>query len=360
LSLRVRVLARSHVLPVFLVITLTSLILGLILSSSSGLSTLSVSSLLPFESDSFEATGYRAIAIMFDSETCPTCREMRSFWSKIELNPPEGVLATHIMFQSPRGSELFALFRVTQTPTFIILDSSLREIRRYTGAFKGPDIEEAMRSWIMSSLGDGGGVIEGFNIDIIAYPVLGALIALSPCTAPLLVVYVTLLATRSNSRIWECFKCMFLVLAGLMLIGLTLVVSVTLASNIIKAIPVMLSIFIIMMGFLTLLNPSTQGVFSAHTGSRYMICLAYSITAAQCSLPLFTGALLSTIRINIVDSIVALLLLALGLTLTLTLVVITSGRVIERIYAVVGAGRLAIISGVILVTLGSYILVELH
>jgi thiol-disulfide isomerase/thioredoxin len=360
LSLRVRMIGGSRALTILLIVLLTSSALGLILSVGSGQPTLGAPSLLELlGSSGFNVTGYKAVAIMFDSETCPTCKEMRPYWGRIESNPPEGVLVTHVVLQSSRGSEFFALFGVTQTPTFIILTPDLREVRRYTGAFGGSDVEKAMRDWITGSLKDGVNA-GGFGVELIAYPVLGALIALSPCTAPLLAIYITLLSSKPSSRVQECFKCSLLALIGLMVIGLTLIVSITLASNIIEAAPTMISTLTMMMGFLTILNPGIHATTLTRSGSRYFVCLAYSIIVAQCSLPLLTGALISTVKTSIIDSFTSLTLLALGLTLTLAFIIVTSGSVIERVYAIVGAGRLTIVSGILLVTLGAYMLFKLY
>jgi thiol-disulfide isomerase/thioredoxin len=350
----------SRALTILLIVLLTSSALGLILSVGSGQPTLGAPSLPELlGSSGFNVTGYKAVAIMFDSETCPTCKEMRPYWGRIESNPPEGVLVTHVVLQSSRGSELFALFGITQTPTFIILTPDLREVRRYTGAFGGSDVEKAMRDWITGSLKDGVNA-GGFGVELIAYPVLGALIALSPCTAPLLAIYITLLSSKPSSRVQDCFKCSLLALIGLMVVGLTLIVSITLASNIIEAAPTIISTFTMIMGFLTILNPGIQATILTHSGSRYFVCLAYSIIAVQCSLPLLTGALISTVKTSIIDSFTSLTLLALGLTLTLAFIIVTSGSVIERIYAIVGAGRLTIVSGILLVTLGAYMLFKLY
>jgi len=94
----------------------------------------------------------KPVAVMFESPTCPTCKQMYLYWAVLERQ--SNVLPVefyHIVF-GPATEEAFRRYRVTDTPTFIVFVEG-QPVARHVGAFGGNNITDTMLSWALFSAG---------------------------------------------------------------------------------------------------------------------------------------------------------------------------------------------------------------
>lgn len=364
LRLRLKSFKLSSTTIVLTIIALLSIQLGLLLVQVGGFTIVPQSPTFKLDDLVAGSSEFKAIAIMFDSVTCDTCREMRPFWARVEENPPDNVIVTHVTLQSEVGPRLFSQFSIVQTPTFLILDSSLREIARYVGRFPGPDVEKSMRAWIQDTLLKAGinqreslSRGYGYSLSLLAYPILGVLVALSPCMAPALLVYIVSGSYTSRS-IAKCASCSLLAMAGVFLLSLTLVISLALVSELIVGLRIAFSIAVLMLGIYSLASPYIQSLPAVYSKSQYALCFSYGILSLQCSLPIMLGSLtaLSSLGLSL-EALIGMLLFSSGVAGTLFLVMLASGGILARVIGILQASQVTRFGGFILATLGAYMLI---
>ncbi|HIQ23575.1 MAG TPA: thioredoxin, partial [Pyrodictium delaneyi] len=96
----------------------------------------------------------KPVAVMFESPTCPTCKQMHPHWAVLERQSSTlPVQFYHIVF-SPATEEAFRRYRVTDTPTFIVFVGG-QPVARHVGAFGGDNITSTMLNWALFSAGLG-------------------------------------------------------------------------------------------------------------------------------------------------------------------------------------------------------------
>ncbi|BES80677.1 hypothetical protein PABY_02440 [Pyrodictium abyssi] len=94
----------------------------------------------------------KPVAVMFESPTCPTCKQMHPYWAVLERR--SNILPVqfyHIVF-SPATEEAFRRYRVIDTPTFIVFVGG-QPVARHVGAFGGDNITDTMLNWALFSAG---------------------------------------------------------------------------------------------------------------------------------------------------------------------------------------------------------------
>lgn len=143
-------------------------------------------------------------AVMFSSDSCPTCKRMEPYWVSLA----EEGFPVYIVKLEPDTVWAFKENRVEATPTFIAFRGGV-QVSRWEGTFPGPDVSTAMRAWLIDAERGVGGLegrgeslsrIQGLTVEpevsaaallfyLVAGLSAGLAVAASPCTLPALAVY---------------------------------------------------------------------------------------------------------------------------------------------------------------------------
>lgn len=302
-----------------------------------------------------EASPGERIAVLFWSPGCKLCDEIKPYWVNLSASGGiPGVRMASFSLGDPEGLRLASAYSITRTPTILILDHELREVSRV-----GPETLAGVAS--VSNLRS---TIERFaqktepreipRASLLLYPALGAAIALSPCSMPLLLLYSASLAPAA-SKSSLAIRCGLLAMLGLGVLGLLIVIA---SSMVVSLAPIALRV----LGFLLLsvgviaLTGEAGVASQIQARSVNVACLSFGVVASQCSLPLIAGALLApALSGSVALGLASLALLALGLGATLGVVLYTSGRIAEALYNTVGAGNMTRIGGLLIAILGLYV-----
>ncbi len=303
--------------------------------------------------------GYSALAVMFSSETCPTCNEMLPYWRQLEESPPQGIMVVHINYDASTAT-LFAKYGVTETPTYVVLDSEGRILARYTGRFSGPNITRSMYEWITgaTSSAEGGGPKPQLY-SLAAYPVLGAMLALSPCVTPVLALYAGMGA--SGRRTGRCVVCGVASFAGILVLGGIVVVATSLVAKAVPGLLMAMAVAAILFGAYSLQGSSPMaGLGRLASAGLPLACFGFGLVALQCSLPLLGGTIaLAASTGSLTVGLTGVVLLALGLSTVLTLLLYTATRASSLIARLTGNPALVErAGGVILMVVGVYLMVS--
>lgn len=303
--------------------------------------------------------GYSALAVMFSSETCPTCNRMLPYWRQLEEAPPQGVMVVHINYDAATAA-LFAKYGVTETPTYVVLDSGGRILARYTGPFTGSNITRSMYDWIVNAASSvEGGEPKPHLYSLVAYPVLGAMLALSPCVTPVLALYAGI--GSSGRKTSHCLACGLASFAGILVLGGVVVVATSLAAKMVPGLLMAMAVAAILFGAYSLQGASPMAGFGRLASAGLpAACFGFGLVVLQCSLPLLGGTLaLAASTGNLSVGLAGVALLALGLSTVLTLLLYAATRASGLVARLTGNPALVErVGGAILVVAGIYLMVS--
>ncbi len=304
--------------------------------------------------------GYIAVAVMFSLETCPTCNEMLPYWRQLEENPPEGVMVAHINYDEST-SHLFTKYGVTETPTYIMVGRGGKILARHVGPFPGPNVTKSMYDWVTSAVsGMKASEASGPSMySLAAYPVLGAMLALSPCVTPVLALYAGMGA--SGRRGERCLVCGLASFAGILVLGGIVVVATSLVARVVPGLLLAMAVAAILFGAYSLQGSSPMTGFGRFASAGLpAACFGFGLVALQCSLPLLGGTIaLAASTGSLFMGLTGVVLLALGLSSVLTLLLYAATKASSLIARLTGNPALVErVGGAILMVVGVYLIVS--
>ncbi len=321
-------------------------------------------------------------AVMFEGPRCPICKKMEPYWRQLEPVAPR-LLGVHLyrIVYSPATHEAFARYGVEDTPTFILFANG-KPVARHVGAFPGPNVTQSMLDWLRSSLerakteaappsepgrGEASRLAEeavgGLAVLAAAAAALvaGVLTTFSPCVLPVLLVYVSSLASQGRRMgVGDCSVCGAAAAAGALGIAALFVAAGAVAAGVQNLLVPMVASAVIAVGVAALLGvPMEFGSLRARRGGLLGFCGLYGVLALQCTLPLVAGALLLAMGTGnlVTGGLVALSFAAgLGVSLSATLYAATTlgSGFVNRLLA--KSDLLNRIGGAVMVAAGVYLL----
>lgn len=322
-------------------------ILGILVSAPRGYQSQTVEEL------KLEAGEAERIVVLFTSPTCPLCTMIESYWGDVAGLLEDEAATIKIHLDSPQAFRIASAYYIKSTPTILILDKELRELARLEAeTLAGVESASKLAEMIKRASREGDPEIPS-SLSITLYPLLGAAIALSPCSAPLLALYATASAT-TRPGVLASIRCSLLAIAGVGLAGVLALLSVKLLLGLIEATPIALGSLLVALGFLALAGEGESWLASRlQFRSLDVACLGFGMLASQCSLPLVAGAILSLASAkSLTLSVASLVLLLGGFGVVLALVVYTSGRIASFIYKHIKPESFIKLSGAIVIALG--------
>ncbi len=263
---------------------------------------------------------YRFVAVMFESPTCPHCREMYPYWHMLELMQDKlkrvvgaEVHLYHIVY-GPSTSQAFQEYRVEDTPTFILFADG-RPVARHIGVFAAENVTKAMLEWLKKGVeraNETGGVLvehggasesiaseEAAGVAVLAVAAAAALAAgvitaFSPCVLPALLVYLSSMASMGRRLgLGECVACGVSATLGALAIAAAFAVLGGVVAGLQQALTMVMGFAVIAVGLAALLGvPVEFGSARLRRAGLLGFCGAYGVLALQCTLPLVAGALL--------------------------------------------------------------------
>ncbi len=257
---------------------------------------------------------YRYVAVMFELPTCPHCKEMYPYWHRLELMQDRlGVRIYHVMY-SELTRDIFVKYGVEDTPTFIFFADG-KPVARHVGVFLADNVTKAMLEWLESAKkraesGESGVEVEkaaatsiaseeaagqaAFLAALVAAVSAGVITTFSPCVLPMLIVYLSTMASRGRRLgLGECSLCGLVAAAGALGIAAVFAFVGSLAASLQSTLMTVMAFVIIAVGLATALGvPMEAGTLRVKRLGLLGFCGAYGILALQCTLPLVAGALL--------------------------------------------------------------------
>ncbi len=350
----------SHQNILAIVIVLTSVSIGLLVSFGGKSAAIQISA---GELDRQLKEG--TVAVMFWSETCSSCELMRPYWMQVESSPPNGVRVTDVPLVPGKTDRLFMEYKITETPTFLILKDGA-VVDRIVGAVQSEDPALYFRRWIESTVETVKTPSEsatGWEPATLALlPILGALVALSPCSAPIVAAYATMGRVRGRGDYAICLGSSF---AGTMVLGSLMVIAASFVAGLIRGLTFALAVAAIMFGVLTIFTASEscplpgQKVRGLLSSGLPAACFSFGLVSLQCSLPLLAGyiALISATG-DVIAGVAGVALLALGMAAALVASLYLAKRATGAFSkAMKNPAWLERVSGGLLVVLGVYLLI---
>ncbi len=284
---------------------------------------------------------YKYVAVMFELPTCPHCKEMYPYWHRLELIQEKlGVHLYHIMY-SELTRDAFLKYDVEDTPTFLFFANG-KPVARHVGVFLASNVTEAMLKWLedakkRAESGAGGVKVEraaatniaaeesvgqaAFLAAVAAAVAAGVVTTFSPCVLPMLIVYLSTMASRGRRLgLGECTLCGIVAAAGALAIAALFAFMGSLAASLQSTLMTVMAFVVIAVGLATALGvPMEAGTLRVKRLGLLGFCGAYGILALQCTLPLVAGALLLAAAAgSLVRGLGVALSFALGLGVTLT------------------------------------------
>ena len=249
-------------------------------------------------------------AVMFSSDSCPTCRKMEPFWRDLA----EQGYPVYILKLSADTIQVFEEYGVKETPTFIAFKGG-EPVAIHRGAFQGPNVIGEMKAWLEAALssgatheqpketaGDSFSSVEGLAVEAQARPesiaamlvagiAAGVAASASPCTLPALAIYASSLGRKGYSKGFALEASLAAAVAVASVGGLAL-----LAGNLLAAIQSVLlysaAMMLVALGIAQLLGIEVFIPLSASLPRRPGLAgLSYGLIAGQCSLPLTAAVL---------------------------------------------------------------------
>lgn len=296
-------------------------------------------------------------AVMFSSDSCPTCKRMEPHWVALA----EEGYPVYIVKLGPDTLWAFNENGVEATPTFIAFRGGV-QVSRWEGAFPGPDIYAAMKEWLVEAGRGAGGLegrgeslsrIEGLAVEpevseaallfyLIAGLSAGLAVAASPCTLPALAVYASASA-RLGLRWIDA-----LIVAGGAAVSVAAVGGVALVFG--AALQGVQGLLIYAAG-LTMVALGVAWAIGLEVFvplraglplTRPLVGLAYGLAAGQCSLPVIVAVAAILFASPTVAGAAMLAGLAVGAAAPVAVVTLAAGRsqhVVEKLTS--GKARLA-------------------
>lgn len=317
-----------------------------------------------------------AVAVMFRSETCPTCERMYPYWRVVEEKALELGFRAYDVKLTRETSRVFDRYGVHDLPTFIVFYDG-EPVARYVGAFTPDDgnITRAMIEWVAASIqgsrleaaveeqgpqaqqqGQESSPFAALAASVAAALAAGVVASLSPCVLPLLVTNSVALARRGRGPgIAGCLACSLSAFAGVMAVGVVFLLASSLLAEVQTVVMSVVAVAVVAAGVSSLLGlpvemPSSRRIRS---GSLAVFCGLYGLLALQCSLPMVVGALLLVLGSGgLGKGLVVLLAFSLGLSLPLSAALYLGPRmaalagrveVLER-----AGGAVMVLAGVVL------------
>lgn len=296
------------------------------------------------------------LVVLFTSQSCRLCDEIRPYWNEITLGPD--VNAVELSLSDPKAFRIAISYGVARTPTILVLDRELKEVSRLEwdvlqNVKSSAELADIIKKHLRPRGEERPPIPSAFSLAL--YPVLGAAIALSPCSAPLIALYASAsMASRAGAR--TALKCALLAGVGLAVICSIAVTSLTMLTGFVEAFLKALGFLLIALGFVAIASRDAA-TFSIKVQARSLeaACLSFGVMASHCSLPLLVGSLLSPAALGLPAlGLIAFLLLVAGLAITLAVVVYTSGSAASVVYKLIGAENLVRLGGAVVIALGVY------
>lgn len=301
-----------------IVIILTSVVLGLMISFRGG-ATPQIST-----GDLDRQLKEGIVAVMFWSETCSACERMMPYWKEVESSPPLGIKVMDVPLVPGQTDRLFLEYGVTETPTFLLLRGGAL-VDMIVGEVEARDPASYLRNWIESSsklvatVESRGSEWKPATLALL--PFIGALVALSPCSAPIVAAYATMGGVRGKENYAICLGSS---LVGTMILGFLLVIGASLVAGLVKGLTFSLAVAAILFGALSISTASEscplpgQNVRGLLSSGLPAACFSFGLVSLQCSLPLLAGyiALISATG-DVLIGLLGVTLFALGMAIAL-------------------------------------------
>ncbi len=285
-----------------------------------------------------------SFAVMFSSDSCPTCRKVEPFWRDLAA---EG-LPVYIVKLSAETLPLFQEYEVKATPTFIAFKGG-RPVAVHEGSFTGPDVKSEMRAWLEAALergspgetvvtvGGSSSRVSGLGVEAQATPLAvasllaagvaaGFAVSASPCTLPALALYAsTLSAARRGPRF--ALEASASAAVALAAVGGLALLAGSLLAGIQSALVYAAAMTLVALGAAQVMGVDVFVPLAASLPRRPGLAgLSYGLIAGQCSLPL-TAATLALAAASPQPAGAALVAgLALGAAAPVALVTLAAGR----------------------------------
>ncbi|MEM2553628.1 MAG: thioredoxin domain-containing protein [Sulfolobales archaeon] len=298
--------------------------------------------------------------LYFEQKDCPGCKEVSPAIERYFSNNNAGVALVRIhiddIFNSNQDAafKLISRYNVLGTPTLILFHNGA-EVSRQIGVFRG-DQYEGLKKFIedgLSSRSSTGGTILSPLLPLS----LGFLAAISPCSLPMLALFMVVSRNpgRSIINIVKTLVSMIVVLVPISLgLGLLFTSGRLLGVSLYYSLITYIGVVTLLWGALTFID--REPMISA--GGR--VSLLLPILGMQCSFP-FLLALLSMIPKNPVDAFIQALVFSIGYSSPYIVASMSSGKASRTIRAL-STGKSAKIfkylQGVILVSIGAYVIIN--
>ncbi len=302
------------------------------------------------------------VAVMFWSWTCPSCERMKPAWDSIEASPPPGVRAVDVPLIPGETDRTFSEYGVTETPTFLVLREGA-VVGRLVGEVGG-DPEAVLREWIEESVGsaEAESAAGPASAPLYLLPALGALMALSPCSAPLVAAYATVGGGRRARDYILCAASSFLGTAALAaLLGLASSAAIGVMGGVRRAMASAAVLFGSIAAFSASDSCPIPGrrIRSILSSSLPAACFGFGLVAAQCGLPLLAGyvALVGAAG-DPATGVAGAVLLAAGMSAALAASLYLIGRVGVLGGPISSSKWFERSAGAILAALGIYLMLE--
>ncbi len=347
------------------IIVITSLTTGLLVSfSGKGANIPSITS-----SELEGELKQGSVAVMFWSETCQTCEKLRPYWKELEAINVKNVKILDVPLIPGKTDKLFAEYGVTETPTFMVLKDGA-VVAKIVGDIRSDNVTGYLLSWIEGNLRQVEGVQkspkEGETVNAFDYatlaalPFMGAIVAFSPCSAPIVAAYAGFGRAKNRKDYASCMVSSFL---GTMVLGSLFVIAASLVTGLIKGLTMALAMSAILFGFLTLFTASdacpmpSKKVRDIMSSGMSAACFSFGLVSLQCSLPLLAGyiALIGSTG-DLVLGLVGTSLLALGMSSSLVITLYLASKATGAFSkASKSPALLERVGGLLLIVLGVYL-----
>lgn len=286
--------------------------------------------------------GSGKVAVMFWSELCFNCERILPVWRSIERDPPAGIKVIDIKLIPGKNENIFVEFGIKETPTIILFENG-REVKRISGLSDAS--ESYLRDWIEGK--------SGLQLISFAFPVLGGLLALSPCSLPIM-MSLTPLGRFSRRR--DYATCFISSALGVISLGMAFLLISSLLKLVVRWIIYALALFSVILGIFMILSPEKSCRMTGKVKSSFT-CFSLGFLAMQCNLPLVIGSFMLLSASDFAQGIVNLISLSLGMSLTFLILVRTSKGISARL-SPSRSFNVSRLGGALLILIGLYLIIS--
>jgi cytochrome c biogenesis protein CcdA/thioredoxin-related protein len=232
--------------------------------------------------------------VIFSSETCPDCVKLMQRYSELRQLLPENILLIEVLFKPGLTDRIFDEYSIMITPTFMVFrDGEL--VARYDGLIS--DDPTIIAQWVMHNYSSNQtSYLQKslpLNLGVVALVILGFLAAFSPCSLPFLFIVGGGIA-KEASRTKDSKK----LLIPIILFSAGILVSVALLTMFFSVISKLFFKTILFAGLILIFagvySVIGQGVsrFSIKVERKndYSIYFLSGFVAIQCNAPLVLGS----------------------------------------------------------------------